>query len=69
MTQKTIRIIRTTKRKANKLLDKVMAAIEKRKDNPLGYEKYKGKIHFKYDWYRIYVENFTIFYTVRKNTI
>ncbi len=23
----------------------------------------------KYNWYRIYIGNFTIFYTVRKNTM
>lgn len=64
-----ITFILKNEKAAERLLDNVINAIEKRKENPEGYEKYKSKKNFKYDWYRIYVGNFTIFYTVRDNVM
>lgn len=64
-----ITFILKNEKAAERLLDNVINVIEKRKENPEGYEKYKSKKNFKYDWYRIYVGNFTIFYTVRDNVM
>lgn len=47
---------------ANKLLAKVETEIEKRKLNPKSYEQYKTIGGYSY--YKIYVVNYVIFYTV-----
>lgn len=50
----------------NFLLD-VINAIESRSLYPNVFEKYVGKKRTKKEWYRIYIGNYTIFYTVEKN--
>lgn len=62
-----IAFILKNKNAAERFLDNVYYAIEKRSENPESYETYKGKFDMKYDWYRIYVGNFTVFYTIRNN--
>lgn len=52
---------------ANNLLNKVEKEINHRLENPLGYEKYKTKAGNIY--YRIYIKNYIIFYTVSDNTM
>ena len=54
---------------AQKLVKNIHKAIQNRSENPESYAIYKSKEDTKYNWYRIYVENFTIFYTVRNNII
>ena len=49
------------------LTKNVHSAIEQRSKSPESYEIYKGKANMKYDWYRIYIGNYTIFYTVRNS--
>ena len=51
---------------ANNLLNNIIVAINKRSENPKSFEKYKSKKILKYEWYRIYIGNFTIFYTVKE---
>lgn len=53
------------KKAAERLLYKISKAIIIRSRNPEIYETYKSKNHRKYTWYRIYVDNYTIFYTVK----
>ena len=50
------------------MLQNVYNAIEQRSKSPESYKIYKSKVNMRYIWYRIYIGNFTIFYTVR-NTI
>ena len=57
------------KKAAEKLLEKINNAILNRSKNPENYEKYVSEKNRRYIWYRIYVENYTIFYTVRNNTM
>lgn len=54
---------------ANKLLDDIKQEIESRAYNPDTYEKYKSTRKRKDTYYRIYVKNYTIFYTVKDNTM
>ena len=51
------------------MLQNVHNAIEQRSESPDSYEIYKSKVNMRYDWYRIYIGNFTIFYTVRNKTM
>ena len=62
-----ITFILKNKNAAERLLQNVHNAIEQRRDSPESYEIYKSKVNMKYDWYRIYISNFTIFYTVRNS--
>ena len=62
-----ITFILKNKKAAERLLHKVHNAIEQRSESPESYEVYKSKAKMKYDWYRIYIGNFIIFYTVRNN--
>jgi len=55
------------KKAAERLLQSIDKAIEQRRVNPESYEVYKSKSNMKYDWYRIYIGHFTIFYTVRNS--
>ena len=64
-----ITFILKNKNAAEKLLENILNAIVKRSKNPEGYELYKSKIDIEYDWYRIYVGNYTVFYTVKNNTM
>lgn len=52
---------------ARSLLSKVENAINKRSKNPESYEKYNTKANNVY--YRIYINNYTIFYTVYQNVM
>lgn len=52
---------------AENLLNKIERSILNRLDNPLNYEQYKTKHNNIY--YRIYINNYTIFYTVLHNTM
>ena len=63
---------------ANKLKNKIAAEnfynnvikeIEKRKLNPLSYEKYYSLLKRNHIFYKIYVKNYTILYTVKNDTI
>ena len=51
---------------ANKFLDEIEKEIEKRRYNPENYEKY---ILHGIIYYRIYVKNYIIFYTVKGNVM
>ncbi len=62
-----ITFILKNKNAAERLLQNIHKAIEQRRKCPESYEVYKSKTNMKYDWYRIYIGNFTIFYTVRNN--
>ncbi len=63
-----ITFILKNKKAAERFLMNVHNAIEQKSESPESYEIYKNKANMKYDWYRIYIGNFTIFYTVR-NTV
>lgn len=52
---------------AEQLLENISNAIINRSINPESFEVYKSEKNRKYIWYRIYVKNFIIFYTVRNN--
>lgn len=54
---------------AENLLDSINEAIIERSISPEGYEEYKNKRNRKYIWYRIYVGNYTIFYTIKNSTM
>lgn len=62
-----ITFIFKNKKAAERLLKNVHNAIKQRSESPESYEIYKSKTNMKYDWYRIYIGNFTIFYTVINN--
>jgi len=54
---------------ALKLIDNVEKAILKRLTAPLSFEPYKSAKERQETYYRIYVDNFTIFYVVTGNTM
>jgi len=62
-----ITFILKNKNAAERLLGNILNAIEKRSKNPICYELYKSKIDIEYNWYRIYVGNYTVFYTLKDN--
>ena len=47
--------------------NQVIKEIEKRSKNPESYEKYVSIKKKKSTYYRIYIRNYTIFYTVKNN--
>ena len=49
------------------LIKTVIKEIEKRSKNPESYEKYISIKKKKSTYYRIYIRNYTIFYTVKNN--
>ena len=49
---------------ANRLLDKIESSIVERSYFPLSFESYQSVKKRKHPYYRIYVDNFTIFYVV-----
>lgn len=49
---------------ADNLLDAVEAAILKRLENPESFEPYESERDRKYTYYRIYVQNFIVYYVV-----
>lgn len=52
---------------ADRLIEKVEIAIEKRLENPISYEKYNT--YGGYTYYKIYVDHYIIFYTVIENVM
>lgn len=54
---------------AENFYDEVIKKIEKRSEYPESFEKYKSKRKRKNTYYRIYVKNYTIFYTVKDNSM
>ena len=54
---------------ANNLLTKIEAAIQKRLPFAESYEKYASLCEREYPYYRIYVENFIIYYVVIGNNM
>ena len=54
---------------AENFYNEVIKEIEKRSENPEGYEKYISTRKRKNTYYRIYVKNYIIFYTVTSNTM
>lgn len=52
---------------ANNLNNKILEEIEKRSYYPEYYEKYRSLKHRNYTYYRIYIKNYIIFYTVSDN--
>lgn len=50
---------------ANKMIKNVYDAIMKRKHNAIGFQVYRNISNRENEWYRIYVGNYTIFYTVK----
>lgn len=54
---------------ANQLLDKIEKAIMKRLDSPLAFEPYPTIRKRKQPYYRIYIDNYTIFYVVIDHTM
>lgn len=57
----------SNKNAAERLYKNVIEQIEKRSISPEGYEKYISKGNVTY--YRIYVKNYTIFYTVQNDVM
>lgn len=49
---------------AYRLVDKVEAAILERKNNPTIFEPYHSKKARQHEYYRIYIDNFTVYYIV-----
>lgn len=54
---------------ANNLLNQIYKSILDRSTSPESYEKYKSKRNRNFTWYRIYVSNYIIFYSVINNTM
>lgn len=54
---------------AQNFYDEVIMKIEKRSECPESFEKYNSIVKRKNVYYRIYVKNYTIFYTVKDNVI
>ncbi len=54
---------------AKKFREEVITKIEKRSENPESFEKYNSKKKRKDTYYRIYVKNYTVFYTVKGNVM
>lgn len=52
---------------ANNLVNEIEKEINKRALNPIVYEKYITFKKRKNTYYRIYVKNYTVFYTVKDN--
>ncbi len=57
------------KNAAEKLIQNVQKAIIDRSTNPEGFEVYKEEKKRKHKWYRIYVGNYIIIYTVKDNVM
>lgn len=54
---------------AENFYNDVIKEIEKRSECPESFEKYNSKYKRKNTYYRIYVKNYIIFYTVREDTM
>lgn len=55
------------KKASERLLKNIEKSIKERSKNPESYARYERSNKSKFVWYRIYVKNFTIFYTVEDN--
>ena len=54
---------------AENFYSKVIKVIERRSENPESFEEYISNRKRKNKYYRIYVKNYTVFYTVKNNTM
>ncbi len=54
---------------ANNFVNELENEINKRAYNPEAYEKHISTRKRQYTYYKIYVKNYTIFYTVKDNTM
>ena len=54
---------------AENFVDELEKAIKKRACNPYSFEKYTSTRKREKTYYRIYVKNYTVFYTVKDNII
>lgn len=54
---------------AENFYNEVIKEIEKRSEYPESFEKYNSSKKRKNTYYRIYVKNYTIFYTIKDNTM
>ena len=54
---------------AENFYNEVIKEIEKRSEYPERFEKYNSSRKRKNTYYRIYVKNYTIFYTIKDNTM
>ncbi len=54
---------------AVRFVEKIEAAILKRAEYPIGYEPYRSTVEHEDTYYRIYVDNYTVFYVVKGNTM
>lgn len=54
---------------AENFYDEIIKEIEKRNEYPESFEKYYSRIKRKNTYYRIYVKNYTIFYTVKDDVM
>ena len=54
---------------AMKLVEKIENAIDERSHCPLAFEPFQSSRNRKYPYYRIYVDNFTIYYVVIENVM
>lgn len=52
---------------ANNFVNELEKEINKRAYNPVSYEKYISIRKRKYKYYKIYVKNYIVFYTVKDN--
>lgn len=52
---------------SNNFVNELEKEIEKRAYNPDSYEKYKSNRRRQYTYYKIYIKNYTVFYTVKDN--
>ena len=53
---------------ADRIVDEVFEAIDKRLPIADRFEKYESTHEFHYDYYKINVKNFTVFYVVKNNS-
>ncbi len=54
---------------ANNFVNELENEINKRAYNPEAYEKHISARKRQYTYYKIYVKNYTVFYTVKDNTM
>ena len=52
---------------ANNFVNELEKEINKRAYNPVSYEKYISIRKRKYTYYKIYIKNYIVFYTVKDN--
>lgn len=54
---------------ANRLYEKIVQKISNRAFKLIIYEKYRTIKKRKTNYYRIYINNYTVFYTIKNNTM